>query len=120
VNVGQLLDGSTQLFSVAAGGNGYWADGTRLMVSSLSPPGLDRVPLATFENATEVRALCEGGDGLVLAIDAGEIGRRGFSAPQDQLGVRLARDQPAPRSVASDGVRAYWSTGDCQILSSPL
>jgi len=119
-SIGQLLQGPTQLFSVAAAGAGYWPAASALMMSSLTSGAIDRVALATCEAANDVLALGAGGDELVISTVAGEIGKRPFASAPDVLGVRLARDQKTPRSVASDGARAYWSTGDCQILSTPL
>jgi hypothetical protein len=33
--------------------------------------------------------------------------------------LRIARDQPGPRSLVVDDQRVYWSTGTCAIMATP-
>jgi len=40
--------------------------------------------------------------------------------PGQATGGAIARGQLAPRSLATDGKRLYWSTGDCAINALDL
>jgi hypothetical protein len=55
---------------------------------------------------------------LALGSAAGVTPRA--SARPGQVGGAIARGQLAPRSLATDGKRLYWSTADCAIMSLDL
>jgi hypothetical protein len=55
------------------------------------------------------------GSSASMASDDGSIVKLPLPAGEQSALSRLARAQNAPASVATDGLRVYWSTADCAI-----
>jgi hypothetical protein len=107
----------------------YWADSDTIRSDDVSATN-DVWSNVTMASAPFVNALCLGGDRLFFASDDRPIDSPGPEAPPPSAGliemaaldpgsasVVLARGQRRPQSIASDGTRVFWSTGDCAIWS---
>lgn len=112
-------------------GSVIWADGSTLKVSStisLSSPiafqiatvngsisGFDVAPNPNYGSVSTTVYVSETS---TVSPNAGVIHK--YAIAQDQAGLRLARGQNQPRSVAAGTSRVFWSTADCTIESTGL
>lgn len=105
----------------------YWADTDAIKEYDVSKTDISWSVVATAD-ATYINALCLGGDRVFFAADDYWLDYPGPEAPPANAGVIemaplapgsistvLARGQNRPQSIASDGNRVFWSTGDCAI-----
>jgi hypothetical protein len=113
--------GLTSIFIQA--GQVVWSDGSNIKMNPLFPVVQANVAIVAAD--AMIRGMAMLPKGLVFSsyddVDptSGVVGQ----APlMETLTIipRLARHQNAPGSIVTDGVRAYWATGDCQIFSAPL
>jgi hypothetical protein len=111
---------------LATGHRAYWADGTTVKGGDTTPGGAqnnDSIASTASTNGA-ITALTYAGTTLLFAeYDKAMAANSGFidKAPlvKDSNTTILARGQNAPDSIASDGTKVYWSTGDCKIMSTP-
>jgi hypothetical protein len=120
--VGRDINGRTL---VAAGGMVYFHDGGSVKQGSLTVAfgALHGVAadvdgwLTDIAMSSDALFLSDSGssdDGFSMSSD-GSILKLPLPAGEQSAVIRLARAQNAPLSVATDGVRVYWSTADCAI-----
>jgi hypothetical protein len=110
--IGKQLVGPSVV--VASGGQAYWASYGEVRTNELgaaSTQGTLSLGL-TFDD-DDITAFAVSGPTVFYADLAGGIGA--FPAAANELPTRLARDQPAPQSIAADAARVYWSTSACAI-----
>jgi hypothetical protein len=118
--VGRDINGRTL---VTTGGMAYFHDGAVIKRGSLTA-GFMQVVLAQVDG--QLTDLSMSSDALLASADGPSMSSDGtilelpFAVAEQGATIRLARSQNSPASVATDGARVYWSTGDCAVKAIPL
>jgi hypothetical protein len=103
-------------------GHAIWADTLNLQFSG-SLDASSKMQVASGDG--NVSGLTAANDWVAFAtVGLGAPGAKGviYKVPlePDQIPTPIARGQLGPRSLATDGKRLYWSTGDCAINTLDL
>jgi hypothetical protein len=102
-----------------SGGNAYWGNQSQIQMAAIADPnGVDSTVASADPSASSLPAISFNNGSVFFGDDVGFI----YKAPlmKNATVTEIARAQMGTTSVVGDDANAYWATGDCAIMTSPV